>query len=481
MIRIYLDWSVISGLKTEKYATLLQFIKTHKERLLFVYTPAHFSDLMKSYSTDNVYFSQDLEQLEWLCGNHLLDWINDEWEIPGTTPKIYFEDQLNKHNVTHVDLLQKLILDSESSDHSIWNFGRLLKEIYMKQPSGISINDGNRSAIQMIFPNITEGASQWELMEAVIPFVKNLENNGDFYKDFRKSLGDQGLKLTNDAGNWNPDKVFQNIDLFFKNFDTDLTFKKYVDMTVDFSKGEKASIYDYFTTAYLLLDLIGYKSDKLPKSTDSLRNIRTDVEHAFFASRCDYFFTTDKNLIAKAKVLYKEFDIFTQVLTPNESIPAVSAKIHQLNEDSTFIHDALRMLNESLLIEKYSKESDPDLETDMLEYRLPVFYFDFFTKVNVVAYQEKKILLLEFFRPYSTHYIFAFHSETQRLVINVLEFFGYQNSPEVEVQIKEFVFDQSENIFKWEFDFGVVQLSRDPDTGEPKLFYIIKIPDWQKL
>lgn len=475
MIRIYLDWSVISGLKTEKYATLLQFIKTHKDRLLFVYTPAHFSDLMKSYNPDNIYFNQDLEQLEWLCGNHLLDWINDDWEIPGTTPKIYFEDQLKKHNVTHVDLLQKLLLDSESSDHSIWNFGRLLKEIFIRQPSGIPINDENRSAIHMIFPNISEGASQWELMEAVIPFVKNLENDRDFYKDFRRSLGDQGLKLTDDAGNWNPEKVFENIDLFFKSFNTDLTFKKYVDMTVGFSKREKASIYDYFTTAYLLLDLIGYKPDKLPKPTDSLRNIRTDVEHAFLASRCDFFFTDDKNLIAKAKVLYKEFDIFTQVSTPDEFILAVSGKIHQLNEDGTFIHDALRMLNESVLIEKYLKESDPDLETDMLEYKLPVFYFDFFTKVNVAAYPERRILLMEFYRPYSTHYIFSFHTETQRLIANVLDFFGYQNSPEVEVQIKEFIFDQSQHMFKWEFAFGVVHLLRDPDSREPTLIYTVKV------
>lgn len=475
MIRIYLDWNVISGLKTEKYTTLLEFIKTHKERLLFVYTPAHFSDLMKSYSPDNIYFSQDLEQLEWLCGNHLLDWINDDWEIPGTTPKMYFEDQLKKHNVTHVDLLQKLLLDSESSDHSIWNFGRLLKGIFMKHPPGIPINDENRSAIQMIFPNITEGASQWELMEAVIPFVKNLENNRDFYRDFRRSLGDQGLKLTNDAGNWNPEKVFENIDLFFKSFSTDLTFKKYVDMTVGFSKSEKASIHDYFTTAYLLLDLIGYKPDKLPKPTDSLRNIRTDVEHAFFASRCDFFFTDDKNLIAKAKVLYKEFDIFTQVSTPDEFIRVLSGKIHQLNEDGTFIHDALRMLNESVLIGKYLKESDPDLETDMLEYKLPVFYFDFFTKVNIMAYPEKRILLMEFYRPYATHYIFAFHTEIQRLVRNVLEFFGYQNEADTEVKMKEFAFNKSNHIFKWEFEFGVVQLLRDTETGEPKLIYIIKV------
>lgn len=62
MIRIYLDWTVISGLKTEKYATLLEFIKMHKDRLLFVYTPAYFSALMKSYSPDNIYFNQDLEQ-----------------------------------------------------------------------------------------------------------------------------------------------------------------------------------------------------------------------------------------------------------------------------------------------------------------------------------------------------------------------------------------------------------------------------------
>lgn len=475
MIRIYLDWNVISGLKTEKYSSLSDFIRSHKERLLFVYTPAHFSDLMKSHTSDNPHFNRDLDQLEWLCGNHLLDWIDNDWKIPGISPKTYFESLLKKHDVTNVDLLQKLLLDAESDDNSMWNFGKLLKSFFMKLPSGIAVNDENRAAIKMIFPDINEGTSQWELIKAVIPFVHKMEKDRDFYKDYRRSLGEKGLKIPDDAGNWNIEEVFDNIDTFLKTHNSDLTFKKYVNMTVELSKKDNATIYDYFTTAYHLMDLIGFKPDKLPKFTDNLQNIRTDVEHAFFASRCDYFVTNDKNLALKTKVLYKEFDVFTQVLIPEEFIRVVSEKMHHKNEDGSFINEALKMISESALIEKYLKEIDPDLETDISEYNLPVFYFDFFTKVNTMNYLTQNMLVLEFYRAYSEHYKFAFYTETQKLVRNVLEFFGYQDDSFLEDKINDFVFEKSNHVFQWKFDFGIVQLLRDPDTTEPILIYAIKI------
>ncbi|WET50781.1 hypothetical protein PYS58_06520 [Chryseobacterium indologenes] len=475
MIRIYLDWSVISSLKTDKYAPLLEFIRTHKEKFSFIYTPAHFNDLMKSYAPENSYFDLDLEQLEWLSGNHLLEWIEEDWELPGITPKSYFQQLLKNHNVTNIDLLQKLLIDAETEENSIWNFGKLLKSIFMEKPSGITINENNRTAMQTIFPFIKDDISQWDLIEAVIPFIQKMENERDFYKSFRKSIGDQGLKLEDNAGNWNPEDVFENIGLFFKSHQTDLTFKKYVEMTVGISKNGKPTIHDHFTTAYLLLDLIGFKPDRLPKPTDSLKNIRTDVEHAFYASRCDYFVTNDKNLAVKAKVLYKEFAVETQVLMSDQLISEISKKLHYPNEDKSFINDALQMVSQSTLLAKHLKKDDPDLDMDVFEYKLPVFYFDSFTKVDTMSNPEKRLLLLNFYRPYSTHYLFSFHTETERLVRYILEFFGHQNVTDVEENVQGFVYDRSDYHFKWEYKFGFVQLYRDPETREPSLLYVIKV------
>lgn len=475
MIRIYLDWSVISGLKTEKYAALLDFIRTHKDRLLFVYTPAHFNDLMKSHKPDNINFDEDLNQLEWLCGNHLVEWFDNDWQIPGLNPTVYFRKLMENQSVTNAEHLKKVLSDADSDNHSMWNFGKLMKEIFTKLPSGITISDESRAALQGIFPDIKEGSSQWEMMEAIIPFIDKLENDRDSYKSHRRALAEKGVKLDDNAGNWDTEEVFKNIDIFLKSHHPDLTFKKYVEMAVGAANQNKATIYDYFTTAYLLLDLIGFKPDKLPKVTDSRRNIRTDADHAFFASICDYFVTEDKNLSVKAKVLYKEFSIFTQILTANQVAAVLTEKLHHINEKKTFINEALTMLTQSTLLKKHLKEEHKDFETDICEYELPVFYFDFFTKVDTLSFPDKNLLLLNFYRPYSSQYFFSFPTETDRLVRLVLEFFGHQDESDIEDKIRKFIYDTPDPIFQWNYNFSVVQLSRNANTKEPELLYCIKI------
>lgn len=74
MIRIYLDWNIISSLKKPEFNELKEFIEKHKKYLQFPYSPAHFTDLMKSYQPGNDLFYDDLETLEYLSEKHLIRW-----------------------------------------------------------------------------------------------------------------------------------------------------------------------------------------------------------------------------------------------------------------------------------------------------------------------------------------------------------------------------------------------------------------------
>jgi len=474
MIRIYLDWSVISCLKKDEYEELLEFIKSHKEKLLFPYTPAHFNDLMRSYTPENDLFFKDLEQLEWLSGHHLLELVNDDWSISVKSPREYFEELKTDKPLSPIEMIQKLQLDAENDDFGMWNFGKLIKMISEKKPSGITITDENWELLNILFPGIHKNSSQWDLMKAVVPFATKLESEKEFYKDFRKTINEQGLKLKTDSGSWKPEEVFKNIDAFFKKMGTNMTFKRYVEMTVSSSKGDQATKYDYFTNAYLMLDLIGFKQEKLPKDTNNLQNIRTDVDHAFYASTCDYFVVMDKALTIKTKVLYSEFKIEAKVIAPGNLIKVLTERFHNQNSIGTFINDSLGMLIEENLTEEYITSFEPDIEVDTCIYKLPVFYFDFFTYVNVLKYPEQNTLVLEFFRPYSTHYFFSYYTEIQWLTDRILNFFGYQYESQLEEKKNNFIYNTKEQSFLWKFGFGVVQLLRDPENDEPKLIYVVK-------
>ncbi|AFM05791.1 hypothetical protein Fleli_3471 [Bernardetia litoralis DSM 6794] len=52
----------------------MQFIEDNKDSLLFLYSPAHFSDLMKSYIPENQNFEIGLNNLDYLAEKHLIQW-----------------------------------------------------------------------------------------------------------------------------------------------------------------------------------------------------------------------------------------------------------------------------------------------------------------------------------------------------------------------------------------------------------------------
>ena len=474
MIRIYLDWSIVSYLKTDEYAELNDFINEHMDKFLFPYSSAHFDDLMKSYSPENEKFYIDLDRLENLAGRHLLEWDGDNYAMPNITPKEYFSKRMNEKQFSSIDLLHRLIEDSNKDDLSLLNFGKILKLIYSRIPSGITVNEENSEALKILFPGITNESSQWDLMESVIPFVQKIESENLFYKNFRKQIGDKGLKLPETSADWKAEDVFQNIDSFFKTMDAEMTFKKYVEITVSNLKTEAATIYDFFTTAYMLLDMIGYKQDKLPKPTDTVKNIRTDVEHAFYAASCDYFVVADKFLTQKTKVLYKEFDISTKVISPKSMIEELKTTIHYADKKEHLITEAFGLVKSGTLIETIDKDEAQDIDYNILIYKLSVFHFNFFTHADYVDSSEDDVVCIEFYRPYSKYYSFVFYNELENLFDRIMSYFGSEHIEDLKNRKKEFVYNADKHIFRWQYNFGIVQFQRDDITNQPRLLYAIK-------
>src|SRR5690606_8442487 len=110
-----------------------------------------------------------------------------------------------------------------------------------------------------------------------------------------------------------------------------------------------------YTTAYLLLDMVGYKPDNLPKPTDNMQNIQNDAEHSFYSAHCDYFVVIDKKLAIKTKVLFKEFNIPTIVISPKEFIETIKNKLHFINTNKHFVNEAIDLLENENIVEIYEK------------------------------------------------------------------------------------------------------------------------------
>lgn len=169
-----------------------------------------------------------------------------------------------------------------------------MKSLFQLQPTGIEITEENEKFLTKIFPNLNSNSSMWDLMKEIGPLSKKLLKDGAYYKDFRKSIADAGGKLEANSGNWNYEEVIRNIDKFLYRLGTNMTYLEYVESTLKYKKGSY-TYYEFYSNAYLLLDMIGYKSDKLPKNSDNMQNIQADGEHSFYGGHCDYFVAIDKN------------------------------------------------------------------------------------------------------------------------------------------------------------------------------------------
>jgi len=479
MIRVYLDWNVISSLKKPEFKELKEFIDKHKEYLQFPYSPAHFTDLMKSHSPDNEYFQIDLCTLNYLSDKHLIRWGKEGIEPLFGTPNEYFEGEKNKENLSSLMDMEKLFSDMDESlkDLGLGKFSGIMKTLFELQPSGIEITDENRDLLNKLFPSLKPNSTMWDLMKDIGPMSQKLLQDGDYYKDFRKSIADQGLKLESNSGNWSYDKVIKNIDEFLLKLGTGMTYLEYVESSFKTRK-EPVSKYEYYTTAYLMLDMIGYKIDKLPKPTDNMQNIQADGEHSFYAAYCDYFVGMDKKLRIKSKVLYNEFNIPTKILEPKDLIQELSLVIDNIQEKDNFLTEAIRFCNPESIVEYYPVEEEGDILT--IGYKLPKFYFNFFNCVVYRDYPEQNGIVLTFKKVFKNFSTFIYYTESETLIDTLTDYFGYDNKTELQIRKNDFVYGEEMVNFDWTFENGIIRLSKDEETKRPVLNYIISISEKEK-
>ncbi|MCF2495615.1 hypothetical protein [Dyadobacter chenhuakuii] len=472
MIRIYLDWNVISNLKRPEYKQLDDFIIGHKEQLLFPYSPAHFKDLMKSYSLDNQQFDSDLAKLQQLTEKHFFG-LKDNYVVPlFGTPEEYFRyeiESLQNADPSGYDFEKNVLdLDNFGAELGLESFGSMIKRLLQSQMSEINVTEENRSLLNTLFPNLSNGSNLWDFVKDFGFFTSSLLNDGSFYRNLRKGLGDHGFKLEPNAGNWSEDDVIRNIDEFLKSINT--TFRGYIESVLKINKLDE-NIYNFFTTAYLVLDMIGYKSDKLPKPTDNMQNIMTDADHAFYAAHCDYLVGLDKKQLLKSKVLYNEFKLPVKILTPDQLIDELLSVMHVQSDKTYFVDNVLELYKKDKIVESFPPLEDGAPFVDVI--KLDRYFFDFFNYATCAYYTEEDILIVTFKKVFKNYSKFVFYTEVEKVVDKICDYFADMNYVDV-LQRRKFIEDGEEPEIVWEDDGLVIKVEKDIDTHRPILVLAVK-------
>ena len=121
-------------------------------------------------------------------------------------------------------------------------------------------------------------------------------NNGKFTVDYNKIDFNEDLK----------DSVLQK------------SFIDFVTDNLDPNGKKEFSNYDFFTNAYLNLDILGISKE----SSKNVRfnNMLNDAIHSYYGAYCDCVVSDDSGFLKKTRTLYKLLGIDTKVLNADEFI-----------------------------------------------------------------------------------------------------------------------------------------------------------------
>lgn len=337
MIRVYLDWNIISYLKEPKNSHILDFIKSHKEHFLFLYSPAHFQDLMKS-NQEHPNFQKDLETLEWLCGKHHIRWENDHFSGLFGYPSEYFDKIKDspKININDFDIEKQFETLKDLTDDN--PFLNELIDIYKKTLQNynvdLNLDENTLIALKIILPEVQSKGSLWDFVKAFGINSFEMLQQKEIWLNIRKHIQDAGGSLDINAGNWSKEDVIHNVDSFIKKISSSpISFFDYIQVAYK-GREKPPTLYELYRSAYLTLDLLGYKSDTLPKSTNGFQNITTDVDHSFLAQTCDIFVLEDKKMKAKTEALYYYFSINSKVIGLGDFVVSCSKMLHDQSHNS---------------------------------------------------------------------------------------------------------------------------------------------------
>ena len=300
MLKIYLDWNIITHLKSEgkDNREILNAIEEYGRYFIFPYSMGHMHDLYSGDSTNPGYW-KDLKMLSKICSSHLLEYSNDiDSAYPyQCTPEEYIERNDSKLKLFKSGLSREAFeyfLDSMGI-----NLSRFMKEMEEKELPPIDIP----------FLNVSVKNTKEALM-AIMSLGEHYAKDNKLFARIEKYVKDNSDGYFGKIKSSNPDTIFCVLD--------ELTHKQVDRSFVDIIKEVQTqrNSYSFFISLYLSLNATGFSSDK----KKDIRNIYTDAEHAYYASKCDIFVTNDGNLKEKAEAIYHKFGIKTRVIEKSELV-----------------------------------------------------------------------------------------------------------------------------------------------------------------
>lgn len=415
MIKIYIDWNVISQMKNGQHPELNKILENDDLFLKF-YSTSHISDIFSSYKESDEQKKQidsDLEYISRITKNRCLYNI-----LNGKIIQDFYDPrELFGERVAQKDVFEDISLDGLTgifnSSELGKEFGVPVIEALKTLPLEESIKEAfeNPQSAEMmnrLFPGLKDDLTMEGWFKYFNTMIKEL-NHGEGYKELRNIL--------QESTNLKRDKIFNDPDPF--------SFLK--DHYKKFGGTRPAPIieskyspkwFEEISNEYIQLDMHGYQEDKVKIDRgrkETFQNTTEDAFHAAFASTCDFYIINDNRAYKKTSKVYEQLHINTWVHKPDEFIDHYN---NYLGSRDYNLH--LKIFGELITSANYRIQITEDGKHQVIN--LPFYFFDFFNYVHIIQEEDaKQLVILSQNKP--TNY-FVTYIELKNLIYRLRKFFG---------------------------------------------------------
>ncbi|MCT3942492.1 hypothetical protein HZP52_12920 [Elizabethkingia anophelis] len=426
-MKLYIDWNVLNGIKNGRFKELEKIIR-QQERFVIVYSTSHISDIAASYyeNEENPNIQSDLEFLaeitDCMCvfnnGKDIVLQQNDPFHL--------FENEIENKDLMNDFSLKNIfkIMDDDGKNAELIAPLKVMLQSFPLDNVFKNAFENPQSAeiMNSMFPGLKDNPTFEGLFDGMGKMLENM-NEKEGYKDLKspfKHLNINQGKLTNPSNN-----PFDILNDAYKKLgiEESLLQKDY------YEKGKNAPIwFDEITSAYINLDMHGFHSDEV-KVTETkkktFKNTTQDSFHTAFATTCDIYITNDKKNYQKAKAIFKEKNIFTYVLKPDEFL-----NFYKDNLEKVDFITSWNKFEQVAKSGKFYDMSNKNIPDDLNQVHFSAFtYFGYFNRIYLFnSDEDKNSISFVFGKELPTNCLGVFYKEIKGMVKIIVDHLGTDNN-----------------------------------------------------
>lgn len=322
MIKLYLDWNIMSGMKNGHFPELSAIV-LNEQKFFLPYSTSHIGDILASIKNNSEeeqrLINQDLDFIRKITKNQCLYNNGVQVLINTIDPGELLDERIRDASIFTDFSLDSLFSLIDEND-PMFGIVNTIKNMISSIPLDMELKEA------------FENPESAEIMNKMFPGLKDEPNMNGFFKSFGKMyqnlnekedyklLRDTVQKIGVNSGHFNDEKnPYEVIQKAYQKLGTE-PFNP--DQYFDKNRNAPAWFND-LANSYLILDMHGYKADTVKvneKQSNTFKNTTEDASHMAFASLCDIFITNDNKNYFKTQNVFDKYNVRTKVFKPQEFV-----------------------------------------------------------------------------------------------------------------------------------------------------------------